>query len=99
MLVGWCGYYFIQMCGSTLPSSVESSQEIWNSLQVCRPHLSLAPPLPPPLQDSNWPVLCHAIAIVLASLAVSRGVSTIEPVNKVSLSFSPSVILTILHSR
>ena len=34
-------------------------------------------------QDSNWPVLCHGLAMLLATLSVSRGVSTIEPVNKV----------------
>lgn len=35
------------------------------------------------LQDSSWPVLCHGLAILAAALSVSRGVSTIEPVNKV----------------
>jgi len=35
------------------------------------------------LQDSNWPVLCHGLAMLFATLSVSRGVSTIEPVNKV----------------
>jgi SNF family Na+-dependent transporter len=66
VLVGWCGYYFIQMCAFSLPSAPEDSQQIWDVLQ-----------------GSNWPVLCHAVAILLASLSVSRGVSTIEPVNKV----------------
>lgn len=35
------------------------------------------------LQGSNWPVLCHGISILVAALSVSRGVATIEPVNKV----------------
>lgn len=32
---------------------------------------------------NHWPVLCHGLAILLAGLSVSRGVATIEPVNKV----------------
>ena len=35
------------------------------------------------IQDSSWPVLCHGVAMLFAMLSVSRGVSTIEPVNKV----------------
>ena len=35
------------------------------------------------MQGSNWPVLCHGVSILGAALSVSRGVSTIEPVNKV----------------
>ncbi len=34
-------------------------------------------------QGSYWPVLCHGVAVVLSSLAVTRGVSSIEPVNNV----------------
>ncbi len=34
-------------------------------------------------QDSSWPILCHFLAIFASALSVSRGVSTIEPVNKV----------------
>ena len=30
-------------------------------------------------------MLCHAVAILLTCLAVSRGVATIEPVNKVTI--------------
>ena len=35
------------------------------------------------IQDSSWPVLCHGLSMLFAMLSVSRGVSTIEPVNKV----------------
>ena len=35
------------------------------------------------LQDTDWPVLCHFLAILASALSVSRGVSTIEPVNRV----------------
>lgn len=34
-------------------------------------------------QGSSWPVFCHGVAIIAASLSVMRGVATIEPVNKV----------------
>ena len=34
MLVGWCGYYFIQMCAFPLPSSQDSSQHLWDNMQV-----------------------------------------------------------------
>lgn len=47
---------------------------------MCRPPISLSLCV----QGSDWPVLCHALAILLAALSVSRGVSTIEPVNKAS---------------
>ena len=97
VLVGWCGYYFIQMCASTLPSSVDNSQQIWDSLQVALPHSHFHSSLSLSHQGSNWPVLCHGVAILLASLAVSRGVSTIEPVNKVSLLPSPLHNLSLLN--
>ena len=32
---------------------------------------------------NHWPVLCHGVAILAAGLSVSRGVATIESVNKV----------------
>jgi SNF family Na+-dependent transporter len=38
-------------------------------------------------------VLCHAVAILLASLSVSRGVSTIEPVNKVIVPVLLSIVV------
>jgi len=37
----------------------------------------------PSLQDGSWPVFYHGLAIFVGGLSVSRGVSTIEPVNKV----------------
>ncbi|CAI8024003.1 Uncharacterized sodium-dependent transporter HI_0736, partial [Geodia barretti] len=45
------------------------------------------------LQGSNWPVLCHGVAILLASLSVSRGVSTIELVNKVIVPILLSIVV------
>ena len=77
------------MCSSTLPSSLDDSLQIWNDLQVSTPMADPAVPLCCSMQGSNWPVLCHGVAILLASLSVSRGVSTIEPVNKVSPPLSP----------
>jgi SNF family Na+-dependent transporter len=76
VLVGWCGYYVIKMCSSSLPPTLEDSTQIWDSLQ-----------------GSEWPVLCHAVAILLASLSVSRGVSTIEPVNKVIVPVLLSIVV------
>jgi NSS family neurotransmitter:Na+ symporter len=35
------------------------------------------------LIDSPFPIICHIICIALACLALSRGVSTIEPVNRI----------------
>ena len=38
VLVGWCGYYFIHMCASSLPSSLGASEDIWHHLQVTHKH-------------------------------------------------------------
>ena len=79
MLVGWCGYYFIHSCVTSLPESITIAHGV-----ICRSHsyyqqynntrliLLLL------LQDSSWPVGFHGIAIFAAGLSVIRGVATTE---------------------
>ena len=44
-------------------------------------------------QDSHWPVWCHLISMILASLSVIRGVSTIEPINKIAVPVLLGIVL------
>ena len=46
-------------------------------------------------QDSNWPVFCHALAVIVTGLAVCFGVSTIEPVNNIIV---PLLLLIVVFS-
>ena len=89
MLVGWCGFYFIESCAHPLPGNLTASRGTWDDLQV-QQRLSIKNTILRQtiislnlLQDSSWPVFFHALAIIAASLSVIRGVATIEPVNKV----------------
>ena len=47
------------------------------------------------LQGSNWPVFFHLLCIVIACLAISRGVSTIEPVNRIIV---PTLLVIVAFS-
>ncbi len=47
------------------------------------------------LQGSYWPVFFHILCIILACLAISRGVSTIEPVNRIIV---PTLLIIVVFS-
>ena len=47
------------------------------------------------LQNSPWPIVCHLICIGLACLAISRGVSSIEPVNRIIV---PTLLLIVVFT-
>nr|KAG5701508.1 hypothetical protein BaRGS_000904 [Batillaria attramentaria] len=58
-------------------------------------HRSFGPIVGGSLRDSYWPVLTHAVAILLAGLSIAKGVRTIE---KVSMLLVPCFILLILFT-
>jgi len=47
------------------------------------------------LQDKLWPVPCHFLSVLIAAVSVSRGVSSIEPMNKVVV---PALLILLLFS-
>ncbi|XP_065827007.1 uncharacterized sodium-dependent transporter HI_0736-like [Oscarella lobularis] len=47
------------------------------------------------LQDSNWPIVCHAIGCVLAGISIIKGVKTIETINKIIV---PLLLVIVLFS-
>ncbi|XP_076456354.1 putative sodium-dependent transporter YocR [Babylonia areolata] len=79
VVLGWCFYYFVYYCANPLPETAEESRQIFRDFA----------------EDSYWPVLTHAIALILAGLAVSKGVKTIE---KVSMVLVPLFLLIILFT-
>ena len=46
-------------------------------------------------QDGFWPIFFHCLCILLACLAISRGVSSIEPVNRIIV---PTLLVIVIIS-
>lgn len=66
VIVGWCIYYFIQMCINPLPMTSEAATTIWDSYQ-----------------NGGWPLVTHAFVMGFGALAIWKGISSIERINKV----------------
>ncbi|XP_048729243.1 uncharacterized sodium-dependent transporter YhdH-like isoform X1 [Ostrea edulis] len=79
VVLGWCFYYFVYMIGHDLPETAEEGEQIFNDFA----------------KDSYWPVLTHGLASILAGLAVTRGVNTIE---KTNMFLVPILLLIILFT-
>ncbi|KAK7091645.1 uncharacterized sodium-dependent transporter YocR-like [Littorina saxatilis] len=79
VVLGWCFYFFVYYCANSLPETAEESRKIFKDYA----------------EDSYWPVLTHAIAVILAGLAVTKGVKTIE---KVSMVLVPLFLFIILFT-
>ncbi|XP_052765011.1 uncharacterized sodium-dependent transporter YhdH-like [Mya arenaria] len=79
VVLGWCFYYFIYYIGHSLPTTEEQARRTFQDYA----------------EDSRWPVLTHAIAVLLAGLCVTKGVKTIE---KVSLVLVPVLLLVVMFN-
>ncbi|XP_067046195.1 uncharacterized sodium-dependent transporter YocR-like [Acropora muricata] len=79
VVVGWCYYYLFHSIFYPLPKSKQESTNIWKDLQ-----------------DSQYlPVLLHFLSLLFTSLSLTRGVSSIEKVNRVIV---PLLLLVLLVS-
>lgn len=65
VVLGWCFYYVVYCIANELPDNVEDSRAIFRDYA----------------EESKWPLLTHAIALMVAGLSVIKGVKTIEKVN------------------
>ncbi|XP_061178208.1 uncharacterized sodium-dependent transporter HI_0736-like [Saccostrea echinata] len=79
VVLGWCLYYFVYMIANDLPETAEAGETIFKDFA----------------EDSYWPVLTHALASLLAGLAVVKGVNTIE---KTNMFLVPLLLLIILFT-
>lgn len=65
VVLGWCFYYVVYCIANELPETVEDSRQIFKDYA----------------EDSKWPLLTHALALLMAGLSIVKGVKTIEKVN------------------
>ncbi|XP_068737675.1 uncharacterized sodium-dependent transporter YocR-like isoform X1 [Montipora capricornis] len=65
VVVGWCYYYLFHSIFYHLPNSRKESSDIWNYLQ----------------DHQYLPVLLHFLSLLITSLSLTKGVSSIERVN------------------
>ncbi|XP_050389162.2 uncharacterized sodium-dependent transporter HI_0736 [Patella vulgata] len=79
VVLGWCFYYAVYCMGNELPETAEESRQIFRDYA----------------EESSWPVLTHAVAVIVAGFSVIQGVKTIEKVNMVLV---PSLLLIILFT-
>ncbi|KAK6187054.1 hypothetical protein SNE40_006302 [Patella caerulea] len=79
VVLGWCFYYAVYCIGNELPETAEESRQIFRDYA----------------EESSWPVLTHAVAVIVAGFSVIQGVKTIEKVNMVLV---PSLLLIILFT-
>jgi len=76
VVLGWCFYYLAYSIFNELPTEPEDSRQIFKDFA----------------EESSWPLLTSALAVVLAGLSVAKGVKTIE---KVSLFLVPVLLFII----
>ncbi|VDN08958.1 unnamed protein product [Dibothriocephalus latus] len=78
VIVGWCLYYVYYACATPeLPKNETESIGVFNSFT----------------QESNYPVLCHTISLVLVTICVFGGLKWIEKVNTTLVTLLAIIIL------
>jgi NSS family neurotransmitter:Na+ symporter len=77
VIVGWCIFYFIHSLIHPLPAFTPGAGATAEEITAASKAIWDT------FQNSNWPMLFHAIAMGFGALAIWKGVSSIERVNKV----------------
>ena len=94
VLLGYCAYYAFFFLVKELPDQLEIAEGHFDDLIVCYVNTTMNA-IGLYLQNSGFPIICHLACIVLACLSISRGVSTIEPVNRIIV---PTLLIIVVFT-
>ena len=84
MLLGYCAYYVAECTVNPLPVTQEAADLAFQNLQVSKDgSIVTVIIIHCTTQDGYWPVFTHFLGILTVCLLLSRGVSTIEPANRI----------------